>query len=521
MENFDLKKYLAEGKLHEAMPPQDVWEIAQMIANEFTKEDAEGDRLSTYMIYKVGNIDGMSFELDTEATEQTPERDAKYGTGQGWGGMFRIKPTEDGYEIRNSEKGGLVATIDNMGNFRMLSAAESRAEMGMVDGEKTDYMERRRETDDYMQEGGDAQLMPSDPIVGFSQVASEFKDKLENNPQIDKIADMIIAKMSTEDKEAFVQKFKGKDEKSIFKMAMAMLKGLDEAVVDRDSAAGKFVALLGNLAGINLMALGGAVLGTFIGKVLLGIAVPVIPALISLVVSLIIRNVAGKLLGEDPNYTGLAGLEEGKETPKSNKMKKSELKEMIKAAMLNEASEFDTNKPARIEAFLKLLDDLVDEYHAELHLNDDLFSAIEDVKSAAKAEIGGPVGDIPGFEGTMDALDSLSIREEKKEDKEEEEVEVEDEEIDVDIDQEEVDMDMDMDMEDGGEVGLTGDKKVVDDSLEAALEAARSLGDEKLVDQIGNTITFFTRSQIVKETINKEKMLQEVKRMQRIAGIIK
>ena len=82
-------------------------------------------------------------------------------------------------------------------------------------------------------------------------------------------------------------------------------------------------------------------------------------------------------------------------------------------------------------------------------------------------------------------------------------------------------MDMDMDMEDRGEVGLTGDKKVVDDSLEAALEAARSLGDEKLVDQIGNTITFFTRSQIVKETINKEKMLQEVKRMQRIAGIIK
>ena len=51
---------------------------------------------------------------------------------------------------------------------------------------------------------------------------------------------------------------------------------------------------------------------------------------------------------------------------------------------------------------------------------------------------------------------------------------------------------------DTGNKGLTGGKKVIDDSLEAALEAARELGDEKLVSQIGNTITFFTRAHIVK-----------------------
>jgi len=80
---------------------------------------------------------------------------------------------------------------------------------------------------------------------------------------------------------------------------------------------------------------------------------------------------------------------------------------------------------------------------------------------------------------------------------------------------EEVDIDMDMDMEDKDKVGLTGDKKVVDDSLEAALEAARALGDEKLVDQIGNTITFFTRSQIVGDTVNEninEEMEKDVKK---------
>ena len=119
--------------------------MAQMVADAFTAEDAEGDRFSTYMVYKVGNVDGMSFELDTEATEQTPEDDAKYGTGEGWGGMFRVKPTDNGYEIRNSEKGGLVATMDGSG-FTMLDAEQSKAEMG---GD-TDYMERRKEMSDYM-----------------------------------------------------------------------------------------------------------------------------------------------------------------------------------------------------------------------------------------------------------------------------------------------------------------------------------------------------------------------------------
>ena len=149
MDNFDLTKYLAEGKLHEELNGQEVTFLAQYIADAFTEEDAEGDRFSTYMTYTVGDIDGNSFELDTKATEQTPERDAKYGTGKGWGGSFRIKPTEDGYEVRNSEKGGLVATISDQGELTMLDAEQSKAEMG---GD-TDYMERRRETSDYMEEG--------------------------------------------------------------------------------------------------------------------------------------------------------------------------------------------------------------------------------------------------------------------------------------------------------------------------------------------------------------------------------
>jgi hypothetical protein len=150
MDNFDLTKFLAEGKLHEFMSAQDTEDIAGMVADEFTKESAdEGE----YLKYSVGRVEGQFFELDTEASDMSPEDLDMRGVGEGWGGNFRINPKEEGYEVRNSEKGGLVAIIDNMGNFRMLSADESRAEMGMADGEKTDYMQRRKETDDYMEEG--------------------------------------------------------------------------------------------------------------------------------------------------------------------------------------------------------------------------------------------------------------------------------------------------------------------------------------------------------------------------------
>jgi hypothetical protein len=128
MDNFDYKKFLAEGKLHEAMSPQDVVDIADTVAEEFTKESAdEGD----FLVYSVGRMEGMGFELDTDLTSQSPKGIDMRGVGEGWGGIFRIKPTADGYEVRNAEKGGLVAMIDTMGNFKMFSADESRAEMGL------------------------------------------------------------------------------------------------------------------------------------------------------------------------------------------------------------------------------------------------------------------------------------------------------------------------------------------------------------------------------------------------------
>jgi len=80
------------------------------------------------------------------------------------------------------------------------------------------------------------------------------------------------------------------------------------------------------------------------------------------------------------------------------------------------------------------------------------------------------------------------------------------EEVDVDIDvEDEVEVDAeadDIEIERKGvkakvEVGLSPEEEIVQDSLKAAMDAAQALGSQKLADQIGNTITFFTREFVV------------------------
>ena len=82
----------------------------------------------------------------------------------------------------------------------------------------------------------------------------------------------------------------------------------------------------------------------------------------------------------------------------------------------------------------------------------------------------------------------------------------EEEEVDVDIDvEDEVEVDAeadDIEIERKGvkakvEVGLSPEEEIIQDSLKAAMDAANSLGNDKLADQIGNTITFFTREYVV------------------------
>jgi hypothetical protein len=207
-----------------------------------------------------------------------------------------------------------------------------------------------------------------------------------------------------------------------------------------------------------------------------------------------------------------AGVKKGEEIEKKKiekkKMKMSELKAAIKELALSEAddefnsntapaslydpvyeaSEFDMNKAARIEEFIIALNNLVDEYHSELYLNDDLFSAIEMVIKAAKEE-------------AMNSELSEAKKDKEVEDTEDVDVTVGDEETTADVTTTDVDPDV----------------KAVQDALTQAQAAAEKLGDDKLTDQIGNTITFFTRSHIV----DKPGMTAESNIKERISKLIK
>jgi len=326
MDNFDFKKYLAENKLYEAMSPQDVVDIADTVAEEFTNEsEIEGD----FLIYTVGNIEGEGFELDTDISAQTPKDLDTRGVGEGWGGIFRIKPTTDGYEVRNAEKGGLVAIIDSSGNFKMLSADESRAELDM-----DRYNDELDMKDDELNPG---------MYIDDEEWEREMGRMEENkyNPDLDQDDEEVPMPMDDE----------------------------------------------------------------------------------------------GRPLGENKNKL------------KSNKMKKSELKEMIKSAFLEEAN-------------LNIKD--------ETNMYD-------------------PVAEQEDVEVEDD--ENVDVNVEK--------------DVEVDVDDESTETDTVVKTE------LPGEDAEVTKTLgllTKAQQTAKALGDDKLTDQIGNTITYFTRAHVARQQTNEVKV---------------
>lgn len=73
----------------------------------------------------------------------------------------------------------------------------------------------------------------------------------------------------------------------------------------------------------------------------------------------------------------------------------------------------------------------------------------------------------------------------------------EDEEEDVEVEiEDEVEGGGDADAIDP-EAGLTQDEQDIQNALKVAFDSANAIGDEKLADQIGNTITMFTRTHVV------------------------
>lgn len=115
---------------------------------------------------------------------------------------------------------------------------------------------------------------------------------------------------------------------------------------------------------------------------------------------------------------------------------------------------------------------------------------------------GGPVNPVPHKAGKSTVEEMEDMDEEMDKMDEQEDVEVEDDEnIDIDVerdvkvDDEETESDISIKTSVPGE---SEEVEAVQGLLTKAQQEAEKLGDEKLLAQIGNTITYFTRKHVVK-----------------------
>ena len=239
-----------------------------------------------------------------------------------------------------------------------------------------------------------------------------------------------------------------------------------------------------------------------------------------------------KYLKEGRINKDLSQLDEKKQD--SKKGNKEEQKRMegsirdneIHIDKLNKDKKADEKKLAKLKKDFKkdVKESEVEEgYGKPMYDEDDTKPMKEDERTDAEEE-----GYEDGFKDAKkdmkDAMSKMKISELKAKIREDilatlaeaDEVTEAEEDVDVDID-DEVEADVNVDVKDTVdvdaegdeidivkpavkakvEVGLSPEEEIVQDSLKAAMDAADALGNDKLADQIGNTITFFTREYVV------------------------
>ena len=275
-------------------------------------------------------------------------------------------------------------------------------------------------------------------------------------------------------------------------------------------------------------------------------------------------------------------------------MKKSELKEIIKAEFLSEKEDSkkgNKEEQKRMEGAIRDDRDHIKDLEKDIKDNERKLAKLKkdepkDVSEklirefdAGVVAVGAPLvmsvvaAGIAkmGYEAVMDMIKEKYPREDAKysaeedmemseamrggsvydEDdtmREQEDVDVEDD-VDVDVDEKEdidVDVEKDVDVDDVSKEsdievkselpGEDADVSAILGLLTKAQERATDMGDEKLMDQIGNTITYYTRAHVVAEAKDeddvkeemkdkkddvKEELNEEVARFKKLAGLIK
>ena len=190
-------------------------------------------------------------------------------------------------------------------------------------------------------------------------------------------------------------------------------------------------------------------------------------------------------------------------------MKKSELKEIIKSEFLTEKKDSkkgNENEQKRMEGAIRDDRDHIKNLKKDIEANEKKLARLK--KDYKRDVVKEEVSD------DMDEGYGSSTYEEDDIQAEAEEVDVEDNE-DINIDVED-DIDID-DVSDKSEIEVDSELAGEDSDVSAILGLltkaqanAKDLGDEKLMDQIGNTITYYTRAHVVAEVEDEEGMREEI-----------
>ena len=173
----------------------------------------------------------------------------------------------------------------------------------------------------------------------------------------------------------------------------------------------------------------------------------------------------------------------------------------IPSASLTKINAEVKNVQTMAQAILDFIEQVKEKEAVDFGANANMKIVLDKLNTLAKTEEKEPEAVAESEEVTEETSSKMKVSELKakiKEDimsllqeEEEDEVEVEDEiEDEVEVDVEEPSMDT-------ADAGLSQDEQDIQDSLRLAYDNAVAIGDQKLADQIGNSITFFTRTHVV------------------------
>ena len=183
-------------------------------------------------------------------------------------------------------------------------------------------------------------------------------------------------------------------------------------------------------------------------------------------------------------------------------MKKSELKEIIKSSFLAEAEDSkkgNKEEQERMEGAIRDDRDHIKDLEKDIKDNEAKLAKLKKDFKKDVNEVEEGMRDEEVDEAMRGKYEEDDTMREAVEDDVDVDVD-EKEDIDVDIDKE-VDIDdesKESDIEVKSEIpGESADTAAILGLLTKAQEKAEGMGDEKLMDQIGNTITYYTRAHVV------------------------